>query len=248
MKVTLLHTHKNKVKNIEPLIKQVAHISYNKDGDTSEESASKFIQKHVLNAGHHSLLRHAWYTIQTDLQHFAREFDYFDLPNSIRQYFVLHRFGEHDLKVSATLNTWYNYFNKDDDMAVPTELKIISPTLFKNNRDFSFGEADIVKSDYAYTFLIEGCSRLFTHQQVRHTHNFSYNQESTRYVDYSRGFDFVVPPKVSSVVNEEAAKMMKNTSFTNYLYLLSLGIKKEDARYFLPNGITGTIGISINRT
>ena len=91
MKVTLLHTHKNEAKNIEPLIKQVAHISYNKDGDTSEESASRFIQKHVLNGGHHSLLRHAWFTLTLLKKDLEDIYGYFILPNNIRQYMLLSR-------------------------------------------------------------------------------------------------------------------------------------------------------------
>lgn len=250
MKVTLLHTHKNEPKNIEPLIKQVAHISYNKDGDTSEEAASRFIQKHVLNGGHHSLLRHAWFTLRTTPRELEKWYNYFKLPNHIRQYMVFNGDGR-NFKVSGTLNMWWSLFNHLKGKIVPLVLRKTSPTLFGENTalDSSYS---CDREDYAHTFLIEDCSRLFTHQQVRHTHNFAYNQESTRYVSYCDGFDFVMPEKLKGKVdnygcdieNVALDKLEQDKEFYNYL--VKNGVKKEDARYFLPNGITSKIAITVH--
>lgn len=251
MKVKLLHTHKNECANIEPLIKRVAHVSYNKDGDLSEESSSKFIQKHILNAGHFSLLRHAWYTMRITPYQLQETFNYFSLPNHIRQYMV---FSETDTEffVSGTINMWYNLYKHLEYLPVPKALKIMAPTVFSGRESLCVEDAQIKSSNYAYTFLIEGCSRLFTHQQVRHNHNFAYNQESTRYVSYKDGFDFVMPAKMigkhdinsESIESVALRKLEDDENF--YSYLLSNGIKKEDARSFLPNGITSKIVVTVH--
>jgi thymidylate synthase ThyX len=253
MKVLLLHTHKNQVENIEPLIKQVAHVSYNKSGDTGINVSSKFIKKHVVNGGHHSLIRHAWYTMQFPEKILVEQFDYFSMPNHIRQYMLTRKVGDW-VVVSGTLNMWWNFFSYFNMYKIPEDLKTISPTLFKKFESTNgFTGPNISKRDYAYTFLVEGCSRLFTHQQVRHTHNFSYNQESTRYVSYENGFEIVMPEKIIGKVDQQKIdlesvalrKISDDVDFYNYL--LSNGIRKEDARGFLPNGIQSKIIVTVHR-
>ncbi len=241
----LIYTHLNHAVNVEPLIKKVAHISYaRKKGDLSPEASAKFIQKHVLNAGHHSLLRHAWFSQKISNAEIISKYDYFRLPNDIRQYLVFDEF-EGRTTVSGTINTWMNFYNHTQAKVDP-RLKEMCPTVFKGfESDGEIINEEIPESAVAYTFVVEGCSRLFTHQQVRHTHNFAYNQESTRYVDYSKKMNMVVPEKIRDKWNDDCIEDAIDTIHNEYKDLKNAGVKKEDARFFLPNGIVSKLAITM---
>ncbi len=95
------------------------------------------------------------------------------------------------------------------------------------------------------SFRILGASRAFTHQLVRHRLA-SFSQQSQRYVDEAE-FNFIVPPEIAS--NDKALacylKMMEDTR-NNYIKLRELGIKKENARFILPNALESQIVFSAN--
>ena len=67
-------------------------------------------------------------------------------------------------------------------------------------------------------------------------------QNSTRYINYQKGFDFVIPRDIEK--NEEAKSIyvntMKNIS-ENLKQLEILNIKKEDSAMLLPLGMTTSI-------
>ena len=99
----------------------------------------------------------------------------------------------------------------------------------------------------AATFLFEGISRTCTHQLVRHRLA-SFSQESQRYVDLSKGgWNAIVPPAVA----ENPAAMAELEEFwamaeAKYARLRQLGIRKEDARFLLPNAAETRIVTSMN--
>ena len=95
------------------------------------------------------------------------------------------------------------------------------------------------------SFRIFGASRAFTHQLVRHRLA-SFSQQSQRYVDEA-DFDYIVPPVIEG--NSEALEIyrdhMKQVTET-YQKLREVGIKKEDARFLLPNALESQIVFSAN--
>ena len=97
------------------------------------------------------------------------------------------------------------------------------------------------------TFLFEGISRTCTHQLVRHRLA-SFSQESQRYVDLDRGgWKAVVPEAVSC--NPEAVRELEDfwvTAEEKYAHLRALGIRKEDARFLLPNAAETRIVTTMN--
>jgi len=106
------------------------------------------------------------------------------------------------------------------------------------------GHHSVLEHAYA-TFKISGVSRAFTHQLVRHR-LCSFTQQSQRYVNEST-FNYVEPPSIES--NSEAHNVF--TKFMNeargvYSKLQSLGIKKEDARFALPNAVGTQIVVTAN--
>lgn len=95
------------------------------------------------------------------------------------------------------------------------------------------------------TFRIRGASRSFTHQLVRHRLA-SYSQQSQRYVDET-GFNYVMPPDI--LANDAAAALFRefmSGAERTYAALRDLGIKKEDARFILPNALESEIVFSAN--
>ncbi len=95
------------------------------------------------------------------------------------------------------------------------------------------------------TFEIDGISRACTHQLVRHRIA-SYSQESQRYVDMSAP-EFVVPPSVAGNAEALAAwdEFMGQVAEA-YRRLRELGVRKEDARFVLPNATASRIVVTMN--
>ena len=95
------------------------------------------------------------------------------------------------------------------------------------------------------TFEISGVSRACTHQLVRHRLA-SYSQESQRYVDLSEP-EMVVPP---AIVNRADARLvwdrLTGQMGEAYRELRALGIRKEDARFLLPNAASTRIVVTMN--
>ncbi|MBE2240608.1 MAG: FAD-dependent thymidylate synthase [Caldilineaceae bacterium] len=97
------------------------------------------------------------------------------------------------------------------------------------------------------TFFFEGISRACTHQLVRHRLA-SFSQESQRYVELSKGgWHAIVPPAVA----ENAEAMAELAEFwriaeEKYARLRELGIRKEDARFLLPNAAETRIVTTMN--
>ena len=84
------------------------------------------------------------------------------------------------------------------------------------------------------TFKISGISRALSHQLVRHRLA-SYSQQSQRYVDMNN-FDYIIPPKIENDYKlfNDYENLMEQTRQL-YSKMIKAGIKKEDARFILPN-------------
>jgi thymidylate synthase (FAD) len=85
-----------------------------------------------------------------------------------------------------------------------------------------------------YMFEIEDCSRVTTHQLVRHRVA-SYDQESQRFSAATKE-GAVVPPSIQS--NEKAVQAFDEglkAVYAAYEKMVAAGVPKEDARYILPN-------------
>jgi thymidylate synthase (FAD) len=106
------------------------------------------------------------------------------------------------------------------------------------------GHHSVLEHSYA-SFRIRGGSRAFTHQIVRHRLS-SFTQQSQRYVD-EKDFEYIIPNSIEN--NKEAKRIFmdfmekaKNT----YHKLRELKVKREDARFVLPNATESEIVISAN--
>ena len=96
--------------------------------------------------------------------------------------------------------------------------------------------------EHAYaTFRIRNCSRAMTHQLVRHR-LMAVSQQSQRYVDEEQ-FDYVVP---ENMPDEFTADFHNDMGIIQEMYhkWRQRGLKKEDARFVLPNACTSEIVVS----
>ena len=97
----------------------------------------------------------------------------------------------------------------------------------------------------SFTFAIEGVSRALTHQLVRHRIA-SFSQQSQRYVN-EQNMKFIIPPAIKG--NAELKKDYENFAEESrklYKKLVDAGIKKEDARFILPNACETRIIVTMN--
>lgn len=90
-----------------------------------------------------------------------------------------------------------------------------------------------------YVFSIEGVTRAFTHELVRHRHG-SYAQQSQRVVDV-RESEVIRPASIdmndAELIWDAAVKAMKE----GYGALMDIGIPTGDARGLIPTNITTSI-------
>jgi thymidylate synthase (FAD) len=78
-----------------------------------------------------------------------------------------------------------------------------------------------------------------SHQLVRHRMA-SYTQQSFR---YTKAMEYELP---DSLKDNLEVKFYMNSIFSLYNSLIEKGIKKEDARYILPNAVTSDIVVTMN--
>ncbi|HSV27520.1 MAG TPA: FAD-dependent thymidylate synthase [Sedimentisphaerales bacterium] len=93
------------------------------------------------------------------------------------------------------------------------------------------------------TFRIRNCSRAMTHQLVRHR-LMSVSQQSQRYVSED-SFTYVLPQTISAEHTDDFHRDM-TTIQQMYGKWRQRGLRKEDARFVLPNACTSEIVVTAN--
>ena len=136
--------------------------------------------------------------------------------------------------IEAAGRTSYLSFPKQRENSEKTFIRM----LIKNQH------LSVLEHAYA-TFRISNVSRAFTHQLVRHR-LCSFIQQSQRYVDESN-FNYIEPDSIKE--NPEAHSIfidLMDRAKEAYIKLHKLGVRKEDARYVLPNATGSQIVMSAN--
>lgn len=88
-----------------------------------------------------------------------------------------------------------------------------------------------------FTFLLEGVSRVTTHQLVRHRIGCSFSQRSQRYVR-EEGPRFIVPWGLEGdLQGREEFLQACEAGYREYERLLQKGYREEEARYVLPQAM-----------
>jgi len=123
-----------------------------------------------------------------------------------------------------------------------TDLEAIKRVLAQKGIAF---DPEPVMDHVFYMFEVEDCSRVTTHQLVRHR-AVSYDQESQRFSAATRE-GMVTPPSVQS--NETGSKAYDEALtavYSAYERMVSAGVPKEDARYILPSAIKTKLVMTLN--
>jgi len=95
----------------------------------------------------------------------------------------------------------------------------------------------------SFTFAVEGISRACSHQLVRHRIA-SYSQQSQRYVN-AGDFNYIVPESIQGGQRKRFEEFMGEAAEL-YGEFVDSGVKKEDARFVLPNACETKIVITMN--
>lgn len=145
-----------------------------------------------------------------------------------------------------TLPEVENIAPADCEALLPTQDGRMRVTLLGYNVPKLDDSAHLIDHGSA-TFLFEGISRTCTHQLVRHRLA-SFSQESQRYVDLSRGgWKAVVPDAIANNPTAQAElDEFWRIAEEKYAKLRALGIRKEDARFLLPNAAETRIVATMN--
>lgn len=109
--------------------------------------------------------------------------------------------------------------------------------------------ADTIPSSWefvSYTFLVEGVSRAYTHQQVR-TRAASYAQQTMRVLDMGE-YDYVYTDRIADDPRAKEVIDYTNSVIQRSYNLLvkGLGVPAEDARGILPTNIATNIVCKFN--
>lgn len=99
----------------------------------------------------------------------------------------------------------------------------------------------------SFEFLIEGCSRTFTHQLVRHR-TFHFSQQSMRFFDASSSefYNPIEATDTESTIHKTMIDAAANDAINSYKELLEAGVPIQDARSILPQDITTKIIFGCN--
>ena len=95
----------------------------------------------------------------------------------------------------------------------------------------------------SFTFGIEGISRAFSHQLVRHRMA-SFSQRSQRYC-FEDGFNYIEPEDINENEDKIFRDFMRHSKEV-YSKLIDKGVKPEDARMVLPNACETKIIVTMN--
>lgn len=126
----------------------------------------------------------------------------------------------------------------------PDDLAMLAASICTNKEPSERGMKTAVGSGHesilehaSYTFLVEGVSRVLLAQLTRHRIA-SFSVESQRYVSYSDGFGYVIPPSIEELGEEAVKRYKAQMEMFHHWYcgwVECLGKEKqEDARFVLP--------------
>jgi thymidylate synthase (FAD) len=97
-----------------------------------------------------------------------------------------------------------------------------------------------------FSYVVEGVSRVLSHQLVRHRIA-SFSQQSQRYVTLDKTFDYITPLSIErhEAAYQEYTRLME-VIHKIYMAMVDSGIPAEDARYVLPNATETKVFITMN--
>ena len=196
------------------LIELAGRTCYKSEDKITEDSYKQFYDR-MKRLGHLSVLEHGAIYMTMNI-----------LRNPFKALFYkLNKFSKVKVK-------WLTAY-------ISTNLRVIEGS--NRNKDIKYICKPTKYHDKRYTFRII-TSRIISQQFTRHR-VFSVSQESQRYCNYSKdkfGDDILFIEPVWLKDNQDAVNVLKDSykkAENNYFTLSKMGVKAEDARDVLPNGV-----------
>jgi thymidylate synthase (FAD) len=108
-----------------------------------------------------------------------------------------------------------------------------------------------------FNFIVTDCSRVFTHEQVRHRIGVAYSQTSGRYCNLCEEFNIVTDNDLPDILGDELTDLLEylHTTYVDWSEKLDLANKSFAEkkrltsalrRYLVPSGIANELGMSLN--
>lgn len=221
---------------LEGLYKQIelaGRTCYKSEDKITEDSAKEFVDR-MIKSGHGAMLEHG--TVYLSLDMTSRE-----------QYFkyCYNKFSKANSTGSAEYSTWRGF--------VTTNLRVLVENDWLEDLQYICEPTEYHERRHTVKFI---CDRGVSHEFVRHR-VFSFAQESTRYCNYSKDkfgneITFVFPiwmdeellnsyGSYHTVARSNTPESIfiagLNNAEKDYLSLINIGWKAQEARAILPNAL-----------
>jgi thymidylate synthase (FAD) len=221
---------------LEGMYKQIelaGRTCYKSEDKITEDSAKEFVDR-MIKSGHGAMLEHG--TVYLSLDMTSRE-----------QYFkyCYNKFSKANSTGSAEYSTWRGF--------VTTNLRVLVENDWMEDLQYLCEPTEFHEKRHTVKFI---CDRGVSHEFVRHR-VFSFAQESTRYCNYSKDkfgneITFVFPiwmdeellksyGSYHTVARSNTPESIfiagLNNAEKDYLSLVNMGWKAQEARAILPNAL-----------
>ena len=194
-----------------------------------------------MKSGHGAMLEHGTVYMQIDV--------FLDIPEDDKLDKKVHQYESNRFtKVNSMYigqGCWRSY--------ITTNLRVLVENDWLDDLKYVCEPTEYHAKKVTAKFI---CDRGVAHEIVRHrgSYGMSYAQESTRYCNYSKDkfgqeLTFIEPawefPSSSNIVNtRERFETMLGEAEANYMELITLGFKPQEARAVLPNALKTEIVVT----
>lgn len=225
---------------LEGIYKQIEHVGrvcYKSEDKITEDSAKPFVDR-MIKSGHGAMLEHGTVYL------FCPTEEYVDSNGDVQYYNPLEKYQD---------NNYSALEDSNEGMYVTTNLRVLVENRWLNDLKYLCEPTEYHERRITVHFV---CDRGVSHEFVRHR-VFSFAQESTRYCNYSKDkfgneITFIKPCFLDNsklalygpyhtVIRDKSPESIFIASLNNaekdYIDLIDLGWKPQEARAVLPNAL-----------
>ena len=230
----------NQPTGLEGIYKQIeraGRVCYKSEDKITEDSAKSFVDR-MIKSGHGAMLEHGTVYL------FCHTEEYVDSNGDVQYYNPLEKYQNNKYSVLA---------DSDEGMYVTTNLRVLVENNWLDDLKYLCGPTEYHEKRITVHFV---CDRGVSHEFVRHR-VMSFAQESTRYCNYSKGkfgeeLTFIQPlwldeellksyGSYHTVTRSKSPESIfianLNNAENDYMDLIELGWKPQEARAILPNSL-----------
>lgn len=206
-------------------LERIGRVCWKSEDKITSDSYKRFL-KMIFEKGHFSVFEHAWFSFYDECYNYYR-----------------FSFQDDELETHLNLRTCIDAnFNKNKHIPIgffifqkEAGLDLIKCPYEIETDDYYEG-FDTSKQKITLHIV---CNRGISHQLVRHRDFFSYSQESTRYVNFSKkdGVTYIKPLNFDDWHIDEQEQYYKECKWNEIAYLdaIDRGRKPEEARNYLSH-------------